>query len=202
MAYIYGGLAGGAWQNRRASNTVDGGHWRYAVYECADGKFVSVAAMMDPFLKVLFEKLGLNLSDFPEPNSRKNWPGYRERLAAVFCARPRDEWVALFAGTDGCVAPVLDLEEAPRHPHNQARGTFVEVDGVVQPGVAPRLSRTPGAVGTRPPYPGEHTLAALADWGIDDLAALHESGAIVQAGTGGAPHPGARARSEDEAEPA
>jgi alpha-methylacyl-CoA racemase len=180
MAYVYGGLAGGAWQNRRASNTVDGGHWRYGVYECADGKFVSVAAMMDPFLKVLFDKLGLKPSDFPEPNSRRNWPAYRERLAAIFRTRPRDEWVALFAGTDGCVAPVLDLEEAPQHPHNQARGTFVEHEGVLQPAPAPRFSRTPSEISRRPPANGVDTEPALQDWGFshEELQGLRKRGAF------------------------
>lgn len=180
MAYVYGGLAGGAWQNQRASNTVDGGHWRYSVYECSDGKFVSVAVMMDPFLKVLCDKLGLNLSDFPEPNSRKNWPVYKERLATVFRTRPRDEWVALFAGTDGCVAPVLDLAEAPQHPHNKARGTFVEHDGVVQPAPAPRFSRTPSEIRRRPPANGADTEPALQEWGFSngEISDLRKRGAF------------------------
>ena len=170
MAYVYGGLAGGAWQNKRAANTVDGGHWRYSVYECSDGRFVSVAVMMDPFLKILLDKLGLNPNDFPEPNKRSNWPLYRERLAAIFRTRPRDAWVALFAGTDGCVAPVLDLEEAPRHPHNQARGTFVEHGGVTQPAPAPRFSRTASAIRSQPPANGEHNSTALQEWGFSDAA--------------------------------
>ena len=174
MAYVYGGLAGGAWQNRRASNTVDGGHWRYGVYECSDGRFVSVAAMMDPFLKVLLEKLGLNASDFPEPNKRSNWPAYREKLAVIFRTKPRDEWAALFAGTDGCVVPVLDLEEAPQHPHNRARETFVEHGGVMQPAPAPRFSRTRSEIRRRPPANGQDNDSALQEWGlsteaVDDL---------------------------------
>lgn len=180
MAYIYGGLAGGAWLNQRASNTIDGGHWRYSVYECADGRFVSVAAMMDPFLKVLLEKLGLDLRDFPEPNSRKHWASYRERLAAIFRTRPRDEWVTHFAGTDACVAPVLDLEEAPQHPHNQARGTFVEHDGIVQPAPAPRFSRTSSEISRRPPANGENTEQALRDWGFSaaEMLELRKQGAL------------------------
>jgi alpha-methylacyl-CoA racemase len=170
MAYVYGGLAGGAWQNRRAANTVDGGHWRYAVYECSDGRFVSVAAMMEPFLKMLLEKLGLNTNDFPEPNKRSNWPVYRERLAAIFRTKPRDEWATLFAGTDGCVVPVLDLEEAPQHPHNRARGTFVEHDGVVQPAPAPRFSRTQSEIRRRPPANGLDNDSALQAWGLSNEA--------------------------------
>ena len=91
---------------------------------------------------------------------------YRERLAAIFRTRPRDEWVSLFAGTDGCVAPVLDLEEAPQHPHNQARGTFVEHEGVLQPAPAPRFSRTPSEISRRPPANGADTEPALLDWGF------------------------------------
>ena len=99
-------------------------YWRYGVYECANERFVSVAAMMDLFLKILLEKLGLRMEEFPAPNNRANWPQYRERLAAVFRMKPHDEWAALFAGTDGCVVTVLDLEEAPQHPHNRACGAF------------------------------------------------------------------------------
>lgn len=180
MAYVYGGLAGGAWQNRRAANTVDGGHWRYGVYECADGRFVSVAAMMDPFLKVLLEKLGLNVSDFPEPNKRSNWPAYREKLAVIFRIKPRDEWATLFAGTDGCVVPVLDLEEAPQHPHNRAHGTFVEHGGVVQPAPAPRFSRTRSEIRRRPPTNGQDNDSALQAWGFTNEAVqnLRKRGAL------------------------
>lgn len=180
MAYVYGGLAGGAWQNRREANTVDGGHWRYGVYECADERFVSVAAMMDPFLKVLLEKLGLNVSDFPEPNKRSNWPAYREKLAVIFRARPRDEWATLFAGTDGCVVPVLDLEEAPQHPHNRAHGTFVEHGGVVQPAPAPRFSRTRSEIRRRPPANGQDNDSALQEWGLTNEAVqdLQKRGAL------------------------
>lgn len=180
MAYVYGGLAGGAWQNKRAANTVDGGHWRYSVYQCSDGRFVSVAVMMDPFLKILLDKLGLDLKDFPEPNKRSNWPIYRERIARIFRTRPRDEWVALFAGTDGCVAPVLDLEEAPQHPHNQARKTFIEHDSVMQPAPAPRFSRTQSAIRSQPPANGEHNASALQEWGFsdDDVAELRKRGGM------------------------
>ena len=166
MAYVYGGLAGGVWNNQRQSNTVDGGHWRYGVYECADGRFVSLAALLDPFQKVLLEKLGLSPADFPEPNNPDNWPAYREKLTAIFRTQPRDEWVALFEGSDACVVPVLDLEEAPRHPHNRARETFVEHAGVMQPAPAPRFSRTSSEIRRRPPTHGEHTEQALQEWGL------------------------------------
>jgi alpha-methylacyl-CoA racemase len=136
--------------------------------------------MMEPFLKVLLEKLGLDPGEFPEPNSRKHWPAYRERLAAVFRTRPRDEWVEHFAGTDGCVAPVLDLAEAPQHPHNRSRGAFVEHDGVVQPAPAPRFSRTPSEICRRPPANGQDTEPALQEWGFngDELRDLRKRGAF------------------------
>ena len=194
-------MAAGAWRPQRGVNLLDTGAPFYDVYPCADGRYLAVGALEPRFFAEFLRLLELP-GPVPAQGDVTGWPALRERIAARLASRSRDQWAAVFAGTDACVAPVLSLAEAPGHEHLAARGTFVVVDGVVQPGVAPRLSRTPGAVGTRPPYPGEHTLAALADWGIDDLAALHESGAIVQAGTGGAPHPGARARSEDEAEPA
>jgi alpha-methylacyl-CoA racemase len=119
---------------------------------------------------MLLEKLGLNTNDFPEPNKRSNWPVYRERLAAIFRTKPRDEWATLFAGTDGCVVPVLDLEEAPQHPHNRARGTFVEHDGVVQPAPAPRFSRTQSEIRRRPPANGQDNDSALQAWGLSNEA--------------------------------
>jgi alpha-methylacyl-CoA racemase len=127
---------------------------------------VSLAALLDPFQKVLLEKLELSSADFPEPNNPAKWPAYREKMATIFRTRPRDEWVALFEESDACVVPVLDLEEAPQHPHNRARGTFVEHDGVVQPAPAPRFSRTPSEIRRRPPAHGEHTDQALQEWGL------------------------------------
>ena len=104
----------------------------------------------------------------------------KARMAAVVRTRTRDEWCALFEGTDACVAPVLDPGEAPDHPHLRARGTFTEVDGVVQPAPAPRFGRTPGAIAGPPPAPGEHTDEALADWGLSaaEVASLRDAGAI------------------------
>jgi alpha-methylacyl-CoA racemase len=180
MAYVYGNLAGGVWRNEREANNVDGGNWLYRVYECADGRFVSVAAMMGQFYRRLADKLGLSPDEFPDPGDRARWPEYREKLAAIFRTRPRDEWVALFDGDDDCVAPVLDLHEAPRDPHLAARSTYVEHDGVVQPAPAPRFSRTPSEISRRPPAPGEHTEEALVAWGLtaEEVARLREAGAV------------------------
>jgi len=180
MSYIYGGHAAGAWANERESNTVDGGHYVYHAYECADGKYVSVGALLDNFFENLRDKLALDPAEFPTRTTRDTWPAKREKLADVFKTRTRDEWVELFADTDACLAPVLDLEEAPHHPHNMERKTFTEHGGVVQPSPAPKFSRTPSEIVREPPTNGQHTDEALTDWGFDaaELAHLHERNAI------------------------
>ncbi|MFN0091035.1 MAG: CaiB/BaiF CoA transferase family protein [Acidimicrobiales bacterium] len=182
MAYVYGNLAGGAWRNERAANSVDGGNWLYHVYECADGRYVSVAALAGKFRRVFLQRLGVDLEaeGLGDPDDPARWPAYRAALSAAFRGRTRDEWVAHFDGGDDCVAPVLDLDEAPRHPHNVARRAFVEHSGVVQPAPAPRFSRTPSEISRRPPTPGEHTDEALAEWGLDpaEIAGLRAAGAV------------------------
>jgi alpha-methylacyl-CoA racemase len=115
-------------------------------------------------------------------HDRSHWPAHREAIAAVFASRTRDEWAAHFAGTDACVAPVLGLGEAPGHPHLAARGTFATVDGIPQPAVAPRFSRTPGRAPTPPRRSGADTTSALAAWGFTaaEIAELVTNGAVVQ----------------------
>jgi len=109
------------------------------------------------------------------------WPEMRERLKTVFKRKTRDEWCAILEGTDACFAPVLSMEEAPKHDQNQARGTFTEVDGVIQPAPSPRFSRTKPQVRCRPPKPGEHTEKALADWGLakDEIADLRQKKVVA-----------------------
>src|SRR5690606_18836113 len=109
---------------------------------------------------------GIDDPIFQNQRDRALWPAQKEKLAAIFAKRRRDEWCALLEGTDACFAPVLSLKEAPQHPHNRARETFIELDGITQPAPAPRFSRTPGAVQGPPPALGAHTLEALADWGV------------------------------------
>ena len=126
---------------------LDTGAHFYDVYECADGEFVSVGAIEPQFYAVLLEKTGLaDDAEFLRQNDKSLWPKLKERLAAVIATRTRDEWAAIFDGTDVCVAPILSLGEAPGHPHNVARSTFVERDGIVQPAPAPRFSRTEAAI--------------------------------------------------------
>ena len=182
LAMTYGFRAAGAWKDERGSNLLDGGAPYYDTYACADGEHVAVGALEPQFWARVVEVL--DLQDAPAQNDVARWPELRERLAAAFATRTRDEWAAVFEGVDACVTPVLRLGEAASHPHLAARGTVVEVDGVPQPAPAPRFSRTPGAVTSPPRSPGADTEAALRDWGFsaDELADLQRDGLVVQAG--------------------
>jgi len=181
MASCYGGYAAGSHLDERGVNRLDGGCHHYNVYETSDGKFISVGSNEPQFYALLIEALGLDRENLPPQADRASWPEMKERVAAIFKTKTRAEWCNLMEGSDICFAPVLSLAEAPEHPHNKARGTFVEVAGVVQPGPAPRFSRTPGAVQGPPARVGEHTDEALAEWGVpaDRIAALRRSGAIA-----------------------
>jgi alpha-methylacyl-CoA racemase len=143
-------LAAGAWSEQREANLLDGGAHFYRVYECADGRFISVGAIEPQFYAELLDRLGLDPAEWPQ-HDRDRWPELRERLAGVWRSRPLAEWVGVFAGSDTCVAPVNRLSEAPDDPHLAARGTFVERFGVRQPAPAPRFSRTPGTIASGPP---------------------------------------------------
>jgi alpha-methylacyl-CoA racemase len=168
MTPIYGLFAEGLWKNARASNFLDGAAHFYHAYQCSDGKWIAVAAIEPRFYADLLERMKVSDPDFQHQWNETRWPALAAKLAAIFQTRTREEWCAILAGTDACVAPILDLEEAPRHPHIQARGTFVEIDGVLQPGPAPRFSRTSPEVAVAPADPGEHTEDALRDWGFTD----------------------------------
>jgi alpha-methylacyl-CoA racemase len=160
---------------------LDGGAHFYDCYETKDGKYVSIGSIEPQFYAILLDKLGLANEDLPKQMDRSAWPKLKERFVALFKTKTRDEWCQVMEGTDICFAPVLSLAEVPEHPHVKARGTFVEVDGVKQPGPAPRFSRTPAVIERPPAFPGEHTDAALADWGFgaSELAELRKSGAIA-----------------------
>lgn len=141
---IYTLHAVGMWVDERGVNILDSGAPYYDTYETADGKYVSIGPIEPPFYELLLETLGLSDDPlFRDRDNRANWPAMRQRLEAIFRTRTRDEWCALMEGKDICFAPVLSLSEAPHHPHNVARGTFIEIDGVLQPAPAPRFSRTP-----------------------------------------------------------
>jgi alpha-methylacyl-CoA racemase len=168
MTMTYAFRQGGMWSDDRGVNMLDTGAPFYEVYETADGKWFAVGAIERQFYAELIRLTGLDQEDLPDQMDRAQWPAMKERFAAVFRTRTRDVWSEIFAGTDGCGAPVLSPWEAHEHPHNQYRGTFVEVEGVVQPGPAPRFSRTPGAVQRPAPVAGQDTDEALKAWGIDD----------------------------------
>ncbi|MFZ0666530.1 MAG: CaiB/BaiF CoA-transferase family protein [Acidimicrobiales bacterium] len=170
----------GLWDDGRSSNPLDSAAPFYEVYETADGKWFAVGAIEPQFYATLIQLLGIDAGDLPPQNDRTQWPETKKRFAAIFKEKTRREWDAIFAGTDGCGAPVLSPWEAHEHEHNRARGTFVEVDGITQPGPVPRFSRTPAAVSKPPSRPGADTDTALAEWGIpsDRLVTLRQHGAI------------------------
>ena len=180
LGLFHGMLAAGQWRDVRGVNVLDSGVPWYDVYGTVDGRHVAVGAIEPAFYRELMETLGLD----PEPARRTDpraWPEIRRELAAAFATRSRDEWAALFGDTDACVAPVLSLLEAPNHPHLREREVFIEVDGLVQPAPAPRLSRTPGAVQSPPAPLGAHTVAVLREWGVPDVDGLLATGIAVQA---------------------
>ena len=186
MSSVFGLFAAGDFHQERGSNVLDGGAYFYGAYRCADDRYISIAPIEGKFRVELFERLGLDPAEI-DTISRDEWPTQKERLAEIFRGRTRDEWCAELEGTDVCFAPVLDLAEAPEHPHSKARQAFVEIEGVIQPAPAPRFSRTPGEVHGPVPEPGQHSREILADWGFEPATvdALVSGGAVVQ--TGGSP---------------
>ncbi|WP_322111369.1 CaiB/BaiF CoA-transferase family protein [Tistrella sp.] len=181
MTMMYGMAAAGSWDDRRYTNLVDGGAHFYDTYETADGRHVSIGSIEPQFYAELIRLAGLDPAEFAAQNDKAEWPRMKARLVEVFKTKTRDEWCSLMEGSDVCFAPVLSMFEAPEHPHNRERGTFIEVDGVVQPGPAPRFSRTAPGRPTPPPAPGAHTDQGLADWGFsaDEIATLKASGAAA-----------------------
>ena len=180
MMMMYGALADGSWIEERGRNRVDGGAHFYGVYETRDGEHVAIGSIEPQFYALLLRHTGIPAEELPQWE-RRRWPELRERLAAVFKTKTRDEWVAIMEQTDICFAPVLRMSEAFDHPHNRHRQSFVEIDGIPQPAPAPRFVGTPGAVQRPPARPGEHTGEVLRDWGFaaEEIAALHRAGAVA-----------------------
>ena len=164
----------------RGTNLLDTGAPYYDTYECADGGYVSIGSLEPQFYAELRRLVGLDGPEWDDQGDRESWPARKDDLAAIFRTRTRDEWCALLEGTDVCFAPVLSLQEAPQHPHNAARGTFVESHGVLQPAPAPRFSRTAPALDRPPSHPGGHTDEVLAERGFtaDEIAKLRDAGAV------------------------
>ena len=181
MAMFYGMKGSGGWRgDDRRANMLDGGAHFYDTYQCSDGRWISIGSIEPQFYALLLEKTGLNDPAFKAQMDRGEWKSLHDQLAAVIRTKTCDEWCALMDATDVCFAPVLTLDEAPSHPHNVARQTFVEVEGVPQPAPAPRFSGTPGAIQSPPPAIGAHNETALKDWGFsaDDIAGLQAAGAL------------------------
>jgi alpha-methylacyl-CoA racemase len=177
----YGFRQAGEWSVDRGSNLTDGGAPFYDVYRTRDDLYVSVGAVEKKFFGELLQHLGIRAEEFSTQHDRTNWDAQRRRLAEVFATRTRAEWCALLEGTDVCFAPVLDMDECVRHPHNKARGTHIEFEGVMNPAPAPRFSETPSELRSAPPAPGQHTAQALRDWSFSEgeIDALRGAGAIV-----------------------
>ena len=163
---MYGLRASNSWRDTREANLLDGGAPFYDTYACADGKFIALGAIEPQFFAKLLSLAGIVDSGFTGRWNKADWPGLKERFAALFATRTREEWCRLLEGSDVCFAPVLDMGEAPRHPHNAARRTFIDIDGVTQPAPAPRFSRTAPATPMAPSPPGQDSEAILADWGF------------------------------------
>jgi len=169
-------------ENAPGTNLLDTGAHFYDVFECADGKYISLGSIEPQFYAELMRLTGLKGDEeFARQMDKSMWPHLKDRLEALFLTRTRDEWCALMEHTDVCFAPVLTMGEAAQHPHNVARGTFIEVAGVTQPRPAPRFSRTEPEVVSAPAHAGQHSRAVLADWGIaaDRIDALVASGAVA-----------------------
>jgi len=179
MTWLHGMRDRGLWNLDHGTNLLDSGAPFYDVYETADGKFVAVGCLEPQFYAQFVAGLGLDPDELPAQYDPDGWPGLRARFGALLSTRTRDEWDAVFAGTDACVAPVLDMVEAAGHPQMVARGVLVDVDGLVQPAPAPRFSRTQGALGS-PVGSSEDPAQTLLSWGFaaDEVRSLQEGGVL------------------------
>jgi alpha-methylacyl-CoA racemase len=179
MTMFYEMLGQGSWSRERGTNVIDTGAPYYDVFETRDGEYVSLGPIEPQFFAELLRRLEIRLDPACQTD-RSAWPGLRKRIAEAVARRTRAEWEERLAGTDVCFAPVLHLEEAPHHPQNAARGSFLELEGIPQPAPAPRFSRTPGRVARPAPVPGEHGAEILRDWGVgaEEVERLRAAGAI------------------------
>ena len=181
MTMIYTMRGMGLWKDSLGSNFLDGGAHFYDTYECKDGKYISIASIEPKFYQLLREITPLEDSIFDDQLSRESWPEQKKALKEIFLKKTQQEWCGLMEGTDICFAPVLNMAEAPEHPHNKARDTFIELEGIVQPAPAPRFSRTVPEVYPAPAYVGEHTEEVLKSIGMQDsdIEDLKASGEVA-----------------------
>jgi alpha-methylacyl-CoA racemase len=181
MTNFYGLFAAGLWKEKRGANIIDSGAYFYDVFECSDGRWISVAPIEEKFYIQFLEHIGLDPQALPPRSERERWPEGREILAKHLRQRTAAEWCALLEGVDACVGPVLQLSEAPEHPHLKARNTFLELDGIVQPAPQPQFSRTPPSAPTPPAMDrGRNPEDALQDWQIpaERIAELRAAGVV------------------------
>ena len=162
----YGLTAAGLWSDQREDNILDGGAPFYRTYQTKDNLFVSIGAIEAKFYALLLEKLGLNPKELPPQMDKSQWPMMHEKFEKIFKTKTRADWCEVFEGSDVCFAPVLSFTEAPEHFHNKSRKSFVEIDGVLQPGPTPKFSRTPSALPSGPPPFGGNTEEGLKEWGF------------------------------------
>ena len=180
LSPFYGLMSMGMWTTDRYSNRLDGGAYYYGSYECSDDRHISIGSLEPQVYALLLEKCEISDESFKDQLDQNAWPIKREKLEALFKTKTQRQWCDIMEGTDVCFAPVLSLAEAPDHPHNKARGTFVDVEGVTQPAPAPRFSRTQGEIQSTAALTGEHTEEVFKSWGFSDaeIAGLSQSGAI------------------------
>jgi len=185
---VFAQKAMGWWRSERGSNLLDSGAHFYEVYDTKDNRFMAVGAIEPQFYAQLLHGLGLDPQSLPPQMERTAWPAMKQRFAAIFRTRTRDEWTAVFAGSDACVAPVLTPEEAAQHPQALARGSFRHSRDILHPGAVPRFSRSAVGAAGAPPLPGEQSTAVLESFGFsaEEITQLCECGAVRQAARGGA----------------
>ena len=177
LSGFYGMMAMGMWTTDRYKNRLDGGAFYYGSYECADGKHISLGSLEPQFYALLLEKCGIKDESFNEQLDQEVWPLKRQKMEAIFKTKTRNQWCEILEGTDVCFAPVLDLKEAPDHPHNKERKTFVNFEGITQPAPAPRFSRTQGTIQSSANLTGENSEEILEKWGFtsDQISNLREN---------------------------
>jgi len=181
MTMIYTMQSSGFWKDSMGSNMLDGGAHFYDTYECRDGKFISLGSIEPQFYKLLCDLAGFDDNLSSDQMSRDDWPEKKKAVKDIILTKTREEWCRIMEGTDVCFAPVLNMEEAPNHPHNKARHTFIELEGVTQPAPAPRFSRTQPEVQSSPSLVGEHTDEILQSLNLsaEEIKDLKTSGSVA-----------------------
>jgi alpha-methylacyl-CoA racemase len=168
MGFLYGLHAAGVWSDKRGTNLLDGGAHFYDTYETKDGKWIAIGPVEPKFYELLLKYIDIDDPIFKDYFNPETWPECKEKTTKIFKTKTRQQWCEIMEGTDACFSPVLSYDEAINHPHNVARKTFVDVQGVMQPGPAPRFSRTKGEIKFPPPDNSDDKGSVFKEWGFDD----------------------------------